>query len=328
MSSSLEGNKVAAAILTAGVIAMTCGFLAHILYGSEEMTEHAYLVEVPEATASGEASTAESEMSLASLLADGDLEAGQKEAKKCAACHDFEKGGPDKIGPNLWDLVDNAIADNAGFSYSDAMAAHQGDTWTYDNLSAFLENPKSYVPGTKMSFAGISKADKRADLILYLRSLSDSPAALPAVEVQAEAAAVTAEDVAADGAPADAAAAEGAGLGAALAAADPAAGEKVARKCKACHTFTEGGANKIGPHLWDVVGRPIAGVEDFSYSDALGEKSGETWDFANLNDFLTDPKAWAKGTKMAFAGISKDSDRDNLLAYLRSLSNDPVPLPE
>jgi len=331
MSSSLEGNKVAAAVLTAGVIAMTCGLVAHMIYGSEHLTEMAYVIEVPEEGAAGAANTAESEVSLAALLASGDMEAGQKEAKKCAACHTFENGGADKVGPNLWDILDNGIANNAGFAYSDAMAEHQGDNWTYDSLFHFLENPKAFVPGTKMSFAGIGKPEKRADLLLYLRSLSDNPAPLPEAEIQEEAATVTAEDVAADAqaAPAGDAAAEGAAdLGATLAAADPAAGEKVAKKCKACHTLTEGGANKVGPHLWDVVGRPIAGVEDFSYSSALGDMSGETWRFANLDGFLTSPRGWAKGTKMSFAGISKESDRANLLAYLRTLSSNPVPLPE
>lgn len=337
MSSSLEGNKIAGAILLAGVIASTCGLAAHILYGSEEMTEHAYVINVPEASASGEADTAASEVSLASLLADGDMAAGQKEAKKCASCHTFEDGAADKVGPNLWNVLDQGIANNAGFGYSDAMASHQGDNWTYDSLFAFLESPKAFVPGTKMSFAGISNPQKRANLIAYLRSLSDSPVPLPEVEIQEEAAVVTEEDLAADGnmaadgeaaASGDSAAAGGASLGAAIAAGDPAKGEKVAKKCKACHTLTEGGANKVGPHLWGVVGRTIASVEDFSYSSALGDLSGETWDFANLDGFLTSPKGWAKGTKMSFAGISKEGQRADLLAYLRTLSSNPVPLPE
>lgn len=333
MSSSLEGNKVFAAVLTAGVVAMTCGLVAHILYGSHEMTEHAYVVDVPVEAAAGAADTEASEVSLANLLAEGDIAAGQKEAKKCAACHTFENGGADKVGPNLWDILDNGIANNAGFAYSSAMAEHQSDNWTYESLDAFLENPKAFVPGTKMSFAGISNPKRRANVVLYLHSLSDSPARLPELEIQEEAATETAEDVAADGQAAaaeggDAAAAGGASLGAAIAAADPAAGEKVAKKCKSCHTMTEGGADRVGPHLWDIVGRRVASVEGFSYSKAFGEMSGETWDFANLDGFLASPKGWAKGTKMTFAGISKESQRADLLAYLRTLSSNPVPLPE
>ncbi len=113
-----------------------------------------------------------------------------------------------------------------------------------------------------------------------------------------------------------------------MAAADPASGAKVLKKCTACHTADKGGANKIGPNLWGVVGRSIAGHSGFSYSGALTEKSGETWTFENLDAYLTSPKGWAPGTKMAFAGLKKASDRAKLIAHLRTLSDDPVPLPE
>ena len=338
MSSSLEGNKIAAAVLTAGVIAMTCGLLAHILYGSEKMTDHAYMIEVPD-SAGGEAETAAAEVSLASLLAQGDLEKGQKEAKKCVACHTFENGGAEGVGPNLWDLVDSGIANNAGYAYSNALAGRNSENWTYENLDAFLASPKGFEPGTKMSFAGISRPGNRANLLLYLRSLSDSPADLPVEEVREEAAEVTEEDIEADASAAEGdqgagaeqtaeATADGGGMAAALAAADPAAGEKVAKKCKACHTFDEGGASRIGPNLWNIVDRPIAGEEGFKYSSAMGDMSGEVWSYANLDGFLADPKGWAKGTKMSFAGIKKEGQRADLLAYLRSLSANPVPLPE
>ena len=104
------------------------------------------------------------------------------------------------------------------------------------------------------------------------------------------------------------------------------AGAKSARICKACHNFEEGGAAKIGPPLWGVVGRDIASVEDFKYSEALTEKEGD-WSYENLDAFLTQPKEWAPGTKMAFAGIKKPEDRANVILYLRSLSENPAPLP-
>jgi cytochrome c len=342
MSSSLEGNKIAAAVLTAGVIAMTTGLLAHILYGSEKMTENAYLIQVPETSAAGMAGEAAQEEPLAILLASADLAAGEKQAKKCAACHSFDQGGPDKIGPNLWEILDNGIANNAGFAYSDTLAGKTDETWTYDNLSGFLANPRGWAPGTEMSFAGISKASSRADLIFYLRSLSASPAELPVADVKEEAAEVTAEDMEADvaesgegqdeatqtaEAAAPATAADG-GLGALLAAADPEAGKKQAKKCAACHTMDEGGANKIGPNLWNIVNRPIAGAEGYSYSSAMTDMSGESWSFANLDGFLTSPKGWVKGTKMSFAGVRKEGQRADLLAYLRSLSSSPAALPE
>lgn len=112
-----------------------------------------------------------------------------------------------------------------------------------------------------------------------------------------------------------------------LAAADPAAGEKVARKCEACHSLKKGGPNKIGPDLWGVVGRERASHEGFSYSSAMQEKSGK-WTYQDLNHFLYSPRSFVPGTKMTFGGIKKTSDRANLIAYLRTLSDQPVPIPQ
>jgi cytochrome c len=117
------------------------------------------------------------------------------------------------------------------------------------------------------------------------------------------------------------------GLSEALAVASADSGQAIAKKCTSCHSFEQGGPNKIGPDLWGVVGRDIASVADFSYSGTLSEKEGD-WTFAKLNEFLTSPKAWAPGTKMTFAGLTKPKDRADVLLYLRSLSDQPVPLPE
>ncbi len=111
-----------------------------------------------------------------------------------------------------------------------------------------------------------------------------------------------------------------------LAAADADAGAKVARKCSACHSFDKGGPNKVGPALWDVVGRDVGKHEGYSYSPAMAGHGG-AWDYESLNGFLTAPKAYVEGTKMGFAGIAKDGDRADLLAYLRTLSDNPKPLP-
>jgi len=119
---------------------------------------------------------------------------------------------------------------------------------------------------------------------------------------------------------------EGAGLGALLAAADPAAGEKDVKKCAVCHNFEQGGAAKLGPPLWGVLGRDIASVDGFTYSDALSSKEG-AWDYDKLDAFLTNPRTWAPGTKMAFAGVKKPAERADIIAYLRSLSDNPEPLP-
>lgn len=111
-----------------------------------------------------------------------------------------------------------------------------------------------------------------------------------------------------------------------LAGADAAKGGKVFGKCKACHTSEKGGKNKVGPNLWDIVGRAKAGADGFAYSDALKGKGGE-WSFADLDAFLAKPKAYLPGTKMSFAGVSKPDQRADLLAFLRALSDAPKPLP-
>jgi cytochrome c len=98
-------------------------------------------------------------------------------------------------------------------------------------------------------------------------------------------------------------------------------------KCKACHDFTKGGPNKVGPNLWGVVGGPSAHKEDFNYDDAI-KNLKITWDFANLDKFITNPKKFAPGTKMSFPGLPKAQDRANLLRWLRDQSDSPVPLPQ
>lgn len=111
-----------------------------------------------------------------------------------------------------------------------------------------------------------------------------------------------------------------------LASADVARGEKVFKKCGACHNAAAGAGNKVGPNLWDIVGAKKAGVAGYSYSGALSELGGE-WTYANLDKFLLSPKAYAPGNKMTFRGVSKATDRAALLVYLRSLSDSPKPLP-
>ena len=111
-----------------------------------------------------------------------------------------------------------------------------------------------------------------------------------------------------------------------LASASPDKGAKVFKKCKSCHTVNKGGKNGLGPNLWNVVGKTKASADGYAYSGVLRGLGGE-WSYENLDAFLVSPKGYAKGTKMSFAGLKKAGDRAAVIAYLRSLSDSPKPLP-
>jgi len=175
---SQEANKIAGAILMAGLIAMGSGFIARSLVHPTPLKELAFAVEKPDAPAAQAAAAPAEVPPVTPLLAKADLAAGEASAKKCAACHTFEKGGPNRIGPNLFDVVGRKPGQVAGFAYSKPMASTPED-WNYEHLNKFLANPKAVVPGTKMAFAGIPKVEERAALIAWLRSKSDAPKPLP-----------------------------------------------------------------------------------------------------------------------------------------------------
>jgi cytochrome c len=187
---NLEFNKIVASILLAGLVAMLAGTAAKFLYaGSEAHAEaheekRGYKVEVAEETAAGGAAAAAVEVDMGTLLAAADAKAGEAVAKKCVACHSFDKGGANKVGPNLYDIVGAKKGHIEGFQYSKALLDLQakGAKWNYEELWAFLNAPAKYMPGTKMAFAGIKNPEERANLLAYLRSLSASPVAFPAPE--------------------------------------------------------------------------------------------------------------------------------------------------
>jgi cytochrome c len=121
------------------------------------------------------------------LLAKASVEKGQATAKQCQACHTFEKGGPNRVGPNLWGVINRPKASEAGFNYSAPMKA-KGGNWSFDELNKFLANPRGYIPGTAMAYAGLSRDAQRADVIEYLRTLADSPVPVPKTAESAPAA--------------------------------------------------------------------------------------------------------------------------------------------
>ncbi len=184
---TMKLNKIAAAILLAGVVAMTTGFVTRLIHpaaggghGGDSHDEKRILAAyVQEGESHGAAAEAPSGPEpIAPLLASADVAEGEKVFKKCQACHTADKGGANKVGPALYGVVGNDIATHDGFSYSDALQGLPGD-WTYDALNHFLYKPKDYANGTKMAFAGLSRASDRAAVIAYLRSQDDSPEALP-----------------------------------------------------------------------------------------------------------------------------------------------------
>lgn len=185
---NFEFNKIFAAILTAGIIAMLAGFISEKVIHPHDLEETAIEIDTSalEAAAAGGAIVEPVAEPILALIALADIERGQKLSKACAACHSFDKGGETRTGPNLYGIVNRTIGSVGGFAYSDEMAA-MGGKWDYQSLNKLLWKPKKFVPGTKMNYAGMRKPEDRAAIIAWLRTLADGTAALPtAAQIAAE----------------------------------------------------------------------------------------------------------------------------------------------
>ncbi|HEV7320860.1 MAG TPA: cytochrome c family protein [Ensifer sp.] len=176
-------NMGVGAFLGTVFVLMSVSIASEGIFHSEAPEKEGFAIVAEEGTSeAGAGGAAEVEVDIKPLLLKADAAAGEAVFKKCASCHTADKGGANKVGPNLWGLVNRPIASHEGFSYSAGMKTFSEGSkvvWDYDHLSFFIEAPKKHVPGTAMGFAGVKKPDERANLIAWLREQADSPAALP-----------------------------------------------------------------------------------------------------------------------------------------------------
>ena len=232
-----------------------------------------------------------------SFLATADVAKGEASFKKCMSCHSIDQGGANGQGPNLYAILGDSIAEGrGGFAFSDALKA-KGGKWDWTSLNSWLENPSAFASGTKMSFAGLTDPQERANVMVYLNS-KGSNLPLPPVPAMPAAGAAAAPAVALVG--------------------DAAKGQKSFAKCGSCHTIAPGGANGQGPNLAGIFGdKKGEGRGGFAFSDGLKAKGG-VWDEASLDAWLTNPSGYVPGTKMSFAGLSDAQERANVIAYLKT----------
>jgi len=189
---SFELNKILGAILGTCLIILALSIGAGAIFAPEKPAKPGYAIAAKEAGSGENAAPKAPEQPIEALLATASAEKGKQTARQCQACHTFEKGGPNRVGPNLWGIVgDNRGEGRGGFNFSAAMKA-KGGKWTFDELNKFLTDPRSYIPGTAMTFAGLSRESQRADVIAFLDTQTDHPVPLPKAAANTPAAPVPA----------------------------------------------------------------------------------------------------------------------------------------
>jgi cytochrome c len=220
-------------------------------------------------------------MAASGVLAAGDIVKGSNVAKKCKACHTMNKGGKNRLGPNLFDILDKPAGAVKGYRYSRAMSS-SGIVWDGATFTAFVRKPKKIVKGTKMSFAGIKRATQRADLLAYFETLRST-------------------------------------TGNQASAGDVEGGKRVAAKhCVVCHSFEKGGKQVYGPSLFGIAGKTAGAIKGYNYSVAL-KASGLIWTDKNLIGFFANPEQFVKGTKARFPGLKSAKQKADILAYIKTL---------
>lgn len=178
---SFELNKILGAILGTCLITLALNIGAGAIFAPEKPAKPGYVIAVKTEGGGAKAVEKPKEVPLPLRLAKASVDKGKATARQCQACHTFEKGGPNRVGPNLWGIVGSERGEGRGFKFSAAMKA-KGGTWTYDELDKFIADPRGYISGTAMTFAGVKNDQQRADVIDYLHTLSDNPLPLPKPE--------------------------------------------------------------------------------------------------------------------------------------------------
>ena len=177
---SFEINKIIAAILMVALLVIGISKISQVIFHVEKPKTPGYEVETQEvvSTATSSSETVEIKIDITALMKIGDVTSGEKIFKKCAACHSINKGGPNKIGPALYNVVGRKVGGVSDYKYSKALQEYE-NVWSFEELNGFLLKPAKWIKGTKMAYAGLRKEKDRASIIKYLNESSDNPKPLP-----------------------------------------------------------------------------------------------------------------------------------------------------